>query len=40
MADSAIDREVIIDGNRCVYPENVLVEKCFIFIKFKEAKVA
>jgi len=38
--DTAIDWEVIIDANRCVYRENVLDEKCFFFIKVKGAKVA
>jgi len=32
MADSAVEWEVIIVANRCVYRENVLNEKCFFLL--------
>jgi len=34
MAESAIDREVIIVANRCVYRENVLDEKFSFLLVF------
>jgi len=40
MADSAIHWEVIIVGNRWVYREYVLNEKCFFFLELLEAKAA
>ena len=40
MADSAINWKVIIVAKWRVYRENVLNEKCFLFLELKEAKVA
>ena len=40
MSDSAINWEVIVVANGCVYRKTVLNEKCYFILELKEAKVA